>query len=163
MTRGRKPKPTHLKLVTANPVRKPRGVTKLKEAKPLPFLPDAPDHLLPEAKEEWDRVSLELYHLGLLTRADRAGLAAYCQSYAVWRQAWSAIRKMAEKDPLSRGLMIKTTGGNAIQNPLLGTANKAAADMVRYAAEFGMTPSARSRINAEPPEETSDPAEAFFS
>jgi phage terminase small subunit len=44
-----------------------------------------------------------------------------------------------------------TTNGNAIQNPLIGTANKAASDMVRYAAEFGMTPSARARISAQPP------------
>ena len=39
--------------------------------------------------------------------------------------------------------MIKTSNGNAIQNPLIGTADKADSDMVRYAAEFGMTPSAR--------------------
>ena len=37
---------------------------------------------------------------------------------------------MAERDLLTSGLMIKTTGGNAIQNPLVGTANKAASDMV---------------------------------
>ena len=59
--------------------------------------------------------------------------------------------------------MIKTTNGNAIQNPLVGTANKAATDMVRFAAEFGMTPSARSRINVTPPGEgAEDPAARFF-
>ena len=35
--------------------------------------------------------------------------------------------------------------------PLIRTANKAMADLVRYAAEFGMTLSARSRITAAPP------------
>ena len=69
---------------------------------------------------------------------------------------------MAEKDQLTGGLMIKTSNGNAIQNPLVGTANKAAADMMRYAAEFGMTPSARSRLAALPPEEGTDPADRFF-
>jgi P27 family predicted phage terminase small subunit len=69
---------------------------------------------------------------------------------------------MAEKDQLTGGLMIKTSNGNAIQNPLVGTANKAAADMMRYAAEFGMTPSARSRIAAAPPEDGGDPADRFF-
>ena len=34
--------------------------------------------------------------------------------------------------------------------------------MMRYAAEFGMTPSARSRIAAQPPEEGADPADRFF-
>ena len=82
--------------------------------------------------------------------------------YGRWVQAERAIAKMAQKDHLTGGLMIKTTNGNAIQNPLVGTANKAAADMMRYAAEFGMTPSARSRIAATPPEEGSDPADRFF-
>ena len=50
---------------------------------------------------------------------------------------------------MTHGLIIRTQGGNAIQNPLVGTANKAMADMMRYAAEFGMTPSARTRIWAE--------------
>jgi P27 family predicted phage terminase small subunit len=99
----------------------------------------------------WRRVSAELYNLGLLTVVDRAALAAYCQSYSTWKQATDAINQMAARDQLTRGLMIKTTNGNAIQNPLIGTANKAASDMVRYAAEFGMTPSARARISAQPP------------
>jgi P27 family predicted phage terminase small subunit len=84
-------------------------------------------------------------------------------AYGRWVQAERAIAKMAEKDQLTGGLMIKTSNGNAVQNPLVGTANKAAADMMRYAAEFGMTPSARSRISAEPPRESGDPADRFFS
>ena len=36
------------------------------------------------------------------------------------------------------------------------------ADMMRYAAEFGMTPSARSRIQAETRREDEDPAEKYF-
>lgn len=159
MTRGRKPKPTHLKLVTANPVRRPKG---MKEAKAKPGIPAIPSSLEGEAAEEWGRVSAELYEMGLLARVDRAALAAYCQSFARWHQAEAAIRRMAENDKLTGGLLIKTTNGNAIQNPLVGIANKAAADMVRYAAEFGMTPSARSRINAEPPQDDEDPTERFF-
>jgi phage terminase small subunit len=42
--------------------------------------------------------------------------------------------------------MIKTKSGNVIQNPLVGTANKAMSDMARYAAELGMTPTARARV-----------------
>ena len=57
---------------------------------------------------------------------------------------------MAERDELTSGLMIKTTNGNAIQNPLVGVARRAAADMVRYASEFGLTPSARARLALNP-------------
>ena len=145
MPAGRKPKPTHLKLVTGNPGRRPLNV---KEPKVKPQLVEPPPHLNASARQEWDRVAPGLFHTGVLSGVDRAALAAYCQAYARWVQAETAIQKMAEKDPLTGGLMIKTTNGNAVQNPLVGTANKAAADMVRYAAEFGMTPSARSRIEA---------------
>jgi phage terminase small subunit len=52
--------------------------------------------------------------------------------------------------------MIRTLAGNVIQNPLVGTANRAMADMVKYAVEFGLTPSARARIAAGPrPQEAS--------
>lgn len=146
--RGRKPKPTHLKLIEGNP-----GKRKVNPVEPVP-LPElhAPPPFLPqEGQDEWKRVATELYNLGLLTVVDRTALAAYCHSYAIWKQATDAINQMAARDQLTRGLMIKTTNGNAIQNPLIGTANKAASDMVRYAAEFGMTPSARARISAQPP------------
>lgn len=158
--KGRKPKPTHLKLVTGNPGK--RALPK-REAKILRALPSPPPHLSDEAKVEWGRVSEELYKIGLLSGVDRAALAAYCQAYARWAQAERAITEMGKADHLTGGLMIKTSNGNAIQNPLVGTANKAAADMVRYAAEFGMTPSARSRITATPPSDDAaqDPASAY--
>lgn len=68
------------------------------------------------------------YNLGILSEIDRAALAAYAMAYGRWVQAERAIAKMAEKDQLTGGLMIKTSNGNAIQNPLVGTANKAAAE-----------------------------------
>lgn len=65
-------------------------------------------------------------------------------------QAERALTEMGKADKLTGGLMIRTKNGNAIQNPLVGTANKAMADMMRYAVEFGMTPSARTRVSSEP-------------
>jgi P27 family predicted phage terminase small subunit len=56
------------------------------------------------------------------------------------------IATMAEKDQITGGLTIKTTNGNAIQNPLVGTSNTAARDMLRFASEFGLTPVARARL-----------------
>lgn len=159
MKPGTKPKPTHLKLVTGNPGKR---TLNRKEAKTKTAIPVPPAHLTADAVEEWERVATELFNLGILSEIDRAALAAYAMAYGRWVQAERAIAKMAEKDQLTGGLMIKTSNGNAIQNPLVGTANKAAADMMRYASEFGMTPSARSRISAEPPQESGDPADRFF-
>ena len=100
--------------------------------------------------------------LGILTGVDRAALAAYCQAWGRWRQAERALAAMAALDPVTGALMIKTKEGNAIQNPLVGVANKAMADMVRYAAEFGMTPSARTRVQAAAGGQADDPASKYF-
>jgi P27 family predicted phage terminase small subunit len=148
-------------MVLGNP-----GKRRFKRAEPVPFAacPEPPDHLSEEAKQEWHRVSQELYKLGLLSNIDRASLAAYCQSYSRWVQAERAIAVMAERDLLTRGLMIRTQKGNAIQNPLIGTANVAMAAMIRYASEFGMTPSARTRLSADGTmPDLDDPAEKYFS
>ena len=47
-----------------------------------------------------------------------------------------------------RGLVVRTGNGGPTENPLIYIARKAAADMMRYAAEFGLTPAARSRITS---------------
>jgi P27 family predicted phage terminase small subunit len=159
MTSGRKPTPTALKLVKGNPgkraLNKQEPKVKLSHSSPPPFLND-------DALEEWDRVIGTLYTAGLMTELDRAALAAYCQAYGRWAEAERALARMAAKDDLNRALMVKTVGGNAIQNPLVGIANKAKADMVRYAVEFGMTPSARAKVNAADPDDASA-AQEFFS
>ena len=75
---GRKPLPTHLKMVRGT-LQKCR--MNPDEPTPAPEIPDAPPHLSPEAREEWERLALELYELGILSTIDRAALAAYCQAY----------------------------------------------------------------------------------
>jgi P27 family predicted phage terminase small subunit len=142
-----RPKPAHLKLLEGNPGRRPIP----NEPRPEPCeLPEAPPYLTADARKEWDHVATQLHRLGLLTEIDVASLAAYCQAYGRWITAERAIAAMAERDLLTGGLMIKTTNGNAIQNPLIGTSNKAASDMVRYASEFGLTPAARARLALGP-------------
>lgn len=158
-TRGPKPTPLRLALVRGRPEHKMPKREKVIDA-PL-GAPPAPEHLSEEARIEWDRIVTVLMGLKLMSPIDRAPLAAYCEAYGRWVQAERALRKMAEKDALTRGLVIKTTGGNLIQNPLVGTANKAMADMVRYAAEFGMTPSARARLQTPDAGGDENPFEAF--
>ena len=160
MITGRKPKPTALKLLTGNP-----GGRKLNpnEAKPDHAQPAPPDFLNEHAKVEWERVVGTLYRAGLMTELDRGVLAAYCQSYGRWVQAERALAQMAEaQSDAGQVLTIVTHNGTAMQNPLIGIANKAKADMVRFALEFGMTPSARSRVTASPLEEVDDLTSEFF-
>jgi P27 family predicted phage terminase small subunit len=109
--------------------------------------PPAPEFLSDYARAEWDRIAKELYRLRLLTVVDIAPLAAYCESYSAWRMAVEKLKEMAARDPVMRGLMVKTRHDSVMQNPLFLTMRQAANDMVRYASEFGFTPAARSRIS----------------
>jgi P27 family predicted phage terminase small subunit len=141
--RGPKTKPTNLKILTGT-ARSHR--INPQEPKPQVAAPQAPEHLTDIARDEWVRVVEELVNLGILTNLDRGALAADCQAYGRWTAAETALARMAEKDAVTEGLIIRTKSGNIIQNPMVGVANKAMADMVRYAAEFGLTPSARTRV-----------------
>lgn len=153
---GRPPKPTHLKLIEGNPGGRKIG----REPKPRQITPDPPDELDADAREEWDRMATSLDRLGLLTEIDRSAFAAYCQAYGRWAGAQRSLKKMAEKDVTGAAAqIIKTQGGNWIQNPLIGIANKAARDMVNFATEFGMTPSARARLAIA--DAGSDPGDIF--
>ena len=71
--RGRRPKPTRLKVLTGNPGKRP-----LNTEEPMPeiAIPECPIELGPVAKREWDRLVGELASLRLLTNLDRAALAA---------------------------------------------------------------------------------------
>jgi phage terminase small subunit len=62
LVRGRKPKPTRLKLVAGNPGKRP---LKPREPKPEVKVPICPAHLCPAAKAVWKRLTRELFVLGL--------------------------------------------------------------------------------------------------
>jgi len=136
--RGRPPKPTEVKKAQGNP-----GKRKLNNQEPAfeKTLPKPPDHLNKEARAEWKRVARELHEKGVLTKMDRAVLAAYAQAYGRWREAEKKVNEL--------GFVVKTAMGNLVQNPYLSIANRAMQDMTRIAAEFGMTPASRTRVKAE--------------
>jgi len=138
MGRGRKPVPTHLKILRGNPGKRP-----LPEGEPQPgrVLPTCPKHLDAEAKREWKRIARELYVLGLLSRLDRAALAAYCQVWSRWVRAEEALAKTGE---------LTMAGDTIAINPYLHVANRALREMHSFLSEFGMTPAARTRIKAQP-------------
>ena len=114
----------------------------------LPKCPEPPEFLSSFARDEWWRVAPELWALGLLTVLDTASLAAYCYSYGIWREAAEALERVGARDEQTRGLLIRTQDGNARRNLLIKVAADAAAAMVRYAGEFGLTATARSRLTA---------------
>lgn len=148
---GRKPTPTSLKQLNGNP-----GKRALNRKEPQ-FSEGAtcPKHLTKAAKAEWKRVSEELSAQGLLTTVDRAALAAYCASWARWVDAEENLQKF--------GAVIRSPkSGFPIQNPYVGVANTALDHLRKFASEFGMTPSSRSRINVSSAPTAGDPFSDFM-
>jgi P27 family predicted phage terminase small subunit len=146
---GRKPIPTHLKILRGNPG---KHALPQNEPQPTPIedVPEAPPFVQGYARFEWERVAAELVRMNLLTVVDSATLAAYCIAYARWRTAEEMLLEMARRDPILNGLLLKARNGLPVNNPLIKLAAHAANDMVRYATEFGLTPSARARIATGP-------------
>ena len=136
--------PTHLKLLRGNPGK--RAI----RPEPEPAAPDKPrdppEFLSEDAKNEWWRVTPELHALGLLTALDLMPLAAYCEAYSRWVTAERVLAQMAAGDACFNGL----TGSSGSQptNPLVKIARNAAADMLHFAGEFGLTPRARTHLTA---------------
>ena len=140
--RGRRPKPTRLKVLTGNPGRRPLNIH---EPKPEPVVPECPAELGAVARREWNRLAGVLAPLRILTDLDRAALAAYCGAYGMWAEATESIQKF--------GTMVKSPSGYPVQSPYVSIANRQAEIMMRIASEFGFTPASRSRISTPSPDE----------
>lgn len=156
---GRKKKPSALKraLGTERPGRRNKN-----EPSPKVVIPKAPEHLSIEAREEWDRIVKEIHSLGMMSSLDRAALSAYCQAYGRWVQAESILNELSLSGGIDKGLTVMTDSGNVIQNPVVGIANKAMQDMVKYSVEFGMTPASRAKVKVDKGDEEKDPAAEYF-
>jgi len=147
--RGRKPKPTAIKRLEGNP-----GKRKLNENEPKPVkrAPKCPSWLDDEAKKEWKRLAKSLEDMGVLTNVDRAAFAGYCEAYARWKESEEFISK--------HGLIFKTPSGYFQQVPHVSIAQTYLKLVLKFAVEFGLTPSSRSRIVAgDKAPESDDPME----
>lgn len=133
--RGPKRQPTALRVMRGNPGKRHR--TRVDPAPgPLTDL-DTPAELIdPVSRAEWDRVAPALVACGIATKADRMALIGYCHKWAQWLRLEDAA---AKEPPKSRQF-------GARHN----LAFKAYALLLRSAAELGMTPAARSKVNAVP-------------
>lgn len=138
--------PTKLKLLRGNPGKRPIGA----EPEPAAFsdIPEPPEHLSADAAAEWRRVTPELVRIGLMTIVDTQTLAAYCDAYGQWLTAKRIIAELAADDKKFSGLAARNDEGHIVASPMVRVANVAATNMVHFAAQFGLTPAARAKLNA---------------
>tara|TARA_Y100000593_G_scaffold34340_1_gene67365 strand:+ start:1177 stop:1653 length:477 start_codon:yes stop_codon:yes gene_type:complete len=119
------------------------------EPKPKAGKPVCPKWLDKNAKAAWRQLVPQLADMGVLTKIDGQALALLCQTWGKWRKAEEMIAKHGEVYP------IKNDAGEVKylqQSPYVSIARSAADQLSRLFREFGMTPSARTRI--EVPEQS---------
>jgi len=136
--RGRKPKPTSLRLIEGRLGN--RRSAEIETHVPS-RIPTCPAHLNASAKNEWKRLAADLHERGLLNETDRAALAGYCQAYGRWVEA--------ERELENAPLIVTLPSGYSQQNTWLTIANKQMEIMHKFLTEFGMSPVSRARVDAK--------------
>lgn len=138
--RGRKPKAPELKVLHGD------RADRINQDSPAAIAgrPECPEWLKedPVASLKWDELVDQLEQLGVLSRTDSESIALYCATYSTWRMARSEL-KTAES------LTVAGAQGGTKLNPLNSVVASTAGLLARLQAEFGLTPSSRSRVNAQ--------------
>lgn len=152
---GRKPTPSHIKLVKGNPGRRPLNK---REPKPKRVVPSPPEHLPPAAAVHWGRFAALFDRMGVLTEADAQALERLCCLY----QETVELQQVLEKD--GRFYTTTNSAGDKMIRPHPAAAQLADADrrFRGYLSDFGGTPSARVRVKTEDPIADEDPAAKHF-
>lgn len=148
-SRGRKPKPTELKAVQGNPGHRP-----LNKREPRPKSPvKRPRGLGKGAAKFWRDHAPELERLQILTGIDAAAFQLMAEHYAI---AVQAARELHES-----GLTVEGKDGLK-KNPLAQVFKDNAVAFKSFAAEFGMTPSSRTRLKVPEDAEQLSLADQLF-
>jgi P27 family predicted phage terminase small subunit len=142
--KGRKPKPTKLRIIEGNRGHRP---IPNREPHPDPTMPTCPEWLRAVAKVEWKRICPILHGMGLMTQVDRTALAAYCQSYAKWKEA----EEFVEKHGMTYQFPKKDETGKVVSMyiapfPQVSIARGCLEQVKSFCVEFGLTPSSRARM-----------------
>lgn len=146
--RGRKPKPTHLKILEGKSNYVP-------EREPIPDgdLDAPPDWLSDEQKQAW-KYAIENAPQGLLKLLDKSILTTWVVAEDLHRRAVTHVNTfgLVTKSPVKKEMM---------QNPFLSIANRQAQIMMKAAAELGFTPSSRSRVTIAEKSDEQNPFAQF--
>ncbi len=108
-----------------------------------PGAPERPEWLGEMAAAAWDDLAPMLAEVGVMTMNDGPALALLCETWATWKQATEAMAR--------EGAVVATYYSNGEQSgakpsPWATIARNSGAQLHRLFQEFGLTPSARTRI-----------------
>lgn len=142
---GRKPKPTAVKILEGNPGKRPLNTAELQpsQAKTRRM----PHGLSRGAKKLWRRLASDLVDLGIMTDVDIPAFMLAAEHFGIARGAATIIAE--------DGMVTTDENGFMRKHPLLQVLRDNSAAFRQYATEFGLTPSSRSRLHVDPPEQLS--------
>lgn len=142
--RGRKPKPTPLKILHGS--REPINES---EPRPTRAQPNPPTHLSKAAKLIWKSIAPVVDGMGLLTDADTEGLGHYCELVVMRRRLTKAI---ATKGELVKETVL-TSDGTPVKklkaNPAMSQLRAVERECRQLAGLFGLDPTSRTRIKVD--------------
>ncbi len=135
-----------------------RGNANPNEPQPDSGVPSKPEGLGPIADTVWDTMSEQLLAMRVLTVADGYALEVLARTWEKWQEAEDSLTKHGNVFP------IRNPDGTLKylqQSPYVGIARHLGDQLIKLLREFGLTPSARTRIAAAPVEE-GDPLQALL-
>ena len=144
MAKGRKKIPTKLKEMQGT-LEKSRTIENEMTVDLVKNLPTAPEWLSEIGKEEWNKVTTQLFNLEMLYSVDLRLVEAYCNEIALYLECEMKLRKENRIDEFqsSEGTVLRRQA-----SPLVKMKNDALNNSLKLAAEFGLTPVARASISA---------------
>jgi P27 family predicted phage terminase small subunit len=138
---GRKPLPSAVKEARGNP-----GKRRLNDREPQApaGMPACPAWLPKVARECWADLKPLLEGMRVVTVADQLGLTLLCAAFAEWREA----QKVVEDEGLTYEAETESGAVMKRANPAVAIRDDAWRRVKLALAEFGLTPSARTRVKA---------------
>ena len=140
--RGPAPKPTEMLKLSGSW----RANLNRNEPKPEPGMPECPSYLDEDAKKTWDVLIPMLHTMRVLTHADIFHVGRFCLIHSRWVKMELFLQKAGAT------YVEKSDDGNVksvVAFPQVAIAAKLATILTRMEQGFGLTPSARTRINTE--------------
>ena len=143
MGRGRKRVPTKIKELRGT-VQPCRSVENEMQVSVIGTLPEPPNWLSEIGKEEWTKVTSELFNKNMLHQIDLRLIEAYCNAISLHIETEIMLREKG------RIQVFKNEDGtikHAQSVPYQKIANDALDRALKIATQFGLTPSARATIS----------------
>ena len=122
-------------------------------------IPRCPAGLDKRAKQCWGQLLPMLESMGVLSRIDRNAIIRYCIDWSRWHQADQFLSK--------NGLVYPIKDGNGKTKcvaafPQVAIVSKLGQSLMKFEQEFGMTPSARMRIDCSDVEDEDQTIEEYL-